>query len=326
MNRDDFSSIRVAALAGEEFQRSERLSEILDIVVDPATKDFNYDVLNAEGFSAGKLAELIIMFPMMADRRVVVLRDFDRLHPETRKKAAEVIAGTPETSLVIVEGDKVSLSPKPPAKHFLKESFKRIYENKLPTWIKGRFAKRKKKVTDRAIALFLNNVGDGLRELDGEIEKVTITVGDNDVVDDMIVEQVIGTFKRHTVWAFCNAVGLGDFGDAVRILENLMENEKNKETWYIASLASHIMKIAEYNRLKAQGAPHSEAMKTVTESTFLWDLNRMSRQTANFSERTARRALTVLGRTESTLKKSGMDKRLLMELMVPFVMPGRVKT
>ena len=322
---DDFKSIRVVALSGEEFQRLERLKEITDKVVDPATRDFNFDTLSAEGFALDKLAELVITFPMMAERRVILIRNYDKIHPETRKKAGKIIAATPDTTFVIIEGEKATLTPKPPKKYLLSESFRRIYENKLPTWVRERFVKRGKRASDRAIAHIINNVGDGLRELDGEVEKVTAAIGDVDVVDEKVVERVVGSFKRHTVWAFCNAVGMGDFRESVNILENLMELEKNRESWYLSSLFSHVVKIAEYNRLVKQGTPQNEAMKTVTESSFLWKLNKMDQQTRNINDRMARRILTVLGRTESTLKKSGLDNRLLMELMLPYVIPRQGK-
>ena len=324
MNRENLSNIRVVLLSGEEFQRKERLKEILEAVVDPATRDFNLDTITPDSkkkISVETLDELVVTFPMISARRVIVMRDFDTIEKAIRKHACKVIAGTPESTLIIVEGEKAALSPSPPKKYVLSESFKRIYENKLPSWIRGRFSMRGWKVTDGAVALLINNVGEGLRELNNEIEKTTIIAGDSDVVDEKTVEKVVGSFKRHTVWTLCNAVGLGNFGEAVRILENLMASERNKETYYIATLASHIMKIAGYNSLVKKGTPHQEAMKTVTESQFLWNLNKMDRQTGNFGTREIRRALTMLGRTESSLKKSRIDNRLIMELMIPFVMP-----
>ena len=41
----NLSNIRVVLLAGEEFQRKERLKEILEAAVDPATRDFNLDTI-----------------------------------------------------------------------------------------------------------------------------------------------------------------------------------------------------------------------------------------------------------------------------------------
>ena len=323
MTAENLSDVRVIVVSGEEFQRTQRTKEIIDSVVEPATRDFNFDTITPESkkIPVGTLAELIVTFPMMAARRVILLRDYDLIDKSIQKQACEAIANTPESTLVIVEGEKVTLSPKPPKQYLLTESFKKIYENQLPSWIKGQFLIRDKKITDGAVALLINNVGDSLRELDNEIVKITVAAGDSNLVDEQEVAKVVGAFKRHTVWTLCNAVGAGDFGEALRILENLMENEKNKETFYIASLATHIMKIAEYNNLVRKGTPRQEAMKVITESQFLWKLNKMEQQTRNFSPRDIRRALTMLGRTESSLKKSRMDKTLIMDFMIPFILP-----
>jgi DNA polymerase-3 subunit delta len=260
-------------------------------------------------------------FPMMAERRVVVIRFFDDIHPEIRKKIAAEIAKTPDTTLMIVEGEKVALSPKPLSRHLREETFKRIYEDKLPSWIRKRFAKRGKRVTEGGIALMINNVGDVLGELDGEIEKVVIAIDPEDTATERDVERIVGMFRRHTVYALNNAVGTGDFAEAVRILRSLMESEKGKETYYTMSLASHIMKIAGYHALVNSGAPPQEARKTINEKPYFWKLNRMEEQVRMFGEAEVRRAITVLADTDSDLKRSSIDNTLIMELMLPRIMP-----
>ena len=330
MNTDTFSLVRVILLSGEDFQRSERLSEILDAVVDEATRDFNLDVIHSEDFrnKSGefitKFTELIITFPMMVQRRVVVVRNFDKLDKDTRKKASEALLNTPETTLVIIEGEVAKLSPIP-KKYYTAEAFKPIYENRLPRWIKDRFNKRGKKITDSAVALMINNAGTVPRELDGEIEKTTIIAGDSETVTEDDVKLVVGEFRRDTVFALCNVVGLGDFKEAVKILTTLMETEKNRGTFFLSQLYSHIMKISEYQRLRKNGIPHSEALKTASPSQYLWNLNKMTEQINNFSPVQIKRSLNVLGRTESTLKRSGIDKKLLMELLIPFIIPNAKK-
>jgi DNA polymerase-3 subunit delta len=303
----------------------ERLSEILDAAVDPATRDFNCDILFSDELKrssdVGRLSDLIMTFPMMAERRVVVIRFFDDIHPEIRKKIAAEIAKTPDTTLMIVEGEKVALSPKPLSRHLREETFKRIYEDKLPSWIRKRFAKRGKRVTEGGIALMINNVGDVLGELDGEIEKVVIAIDPEDTATERDVERIVGMFRRHTVYALNNAVGTGDFAEAVRILRSLMESEKGKETYYTMSLASHIMKIAGYHALVNSGAPPQEARKTINEKPYFWKLNRMDEQVRMFGEAEVRRAITVLADTDSDLKRSSIDNTLIMELMLPRIMP-----
>ncbi len=217
-------------------------------------------------------------------------------------------------------GEKTSLSPKPPARHLREETFRRIYERDLPSWIRNRFAKRGKKVADGAAAILVNNIGDSLRELDGEIEKMTIAVGDAPLVTERDAERIVGEFRRHTVYTLTTAVGTGDFAEAARILRSLLESERGKETYYVASLASHLMKIAEYRALVRSGISRGEAIKTMKENEFFWKLNRMDEQVRSFDDNRIRRSLAILAETDSALKRSGPDNELVVGIMLPRLM------
>jgi DNA polymerase-3 subunit delta len=259
---------------------------------------------------------------MMADLRVIVFRNYHKLDRALQKRLSQALKDTPETTLALVEGEKGTLNPKPPKKFYHTEKFGRIYENKLPGWIKKQFQKRGKDITPKGVALLINNVGDVLFELDSEIEKITIAAGDSEMVDESAVGAIVGEFRRYTVYNLCNQIGLGSFGEALHILENLMENEPNKESYFLAVLSGHIMKLAKYNALLRSGMSPDEAVDELGENKFLWkNINRMNVQAKKFRAHDIRRALIMLGRTESMLKHSKIDNELLMEFMVPYVMP-----
>ncbi len=312
------SEARILLLTGEEFQRLERLNDVLNTVVESPTRDFNLDVMYPEDFSPKNLSDLMMTFPMMAARRVVVLRNFDRLNKNVQKRVSEIVANTPETTLVIIEGEKAKLSPIP-KQYTRTETFKPVYDNQLPGWIRERFRNRGKTIDENGIMLLINNVGGVLGEINSEIEKILITAGEANFITRDDVQKVVGSFKRDTVYSLCDAVGLGNFGETVRIFNNLMVAEKGKETYYIGSLISHIMKLSEYNRLIKNGIPHNEASKVVIASSNLWKRKRCSDQAKRLTSPVVRRALTVLGRLESNLKRSSIDNKLMIDMIVPLL-------
>ena len=324
MSGPDLSRFRVIVLSGEEFQRGERLREILEEVVDPSTRDFNLDIFSADNLrkteDAAAVTSLLVTYPMMADRRVIVLKSFDSAPQDIRKKLAAPLRDTPETTLVIIEGEKVSLSPKPPKEFVYDESFKVIYENKLPGWIQGRFAKRGKKAAPDAMALLINNAGTVLGELDNEIEKITVVAGDRETISARLVEAVVGEYRRDTVWNLCNAVGAGDFGGASHILQMLMSSEKNKESFFLATIISHIVKLGAYNTARKNGMPQPEAMKLLVGSPFLWKMNQYDKQTRNFPPDKVKNALVILAEAESSMKSSGTDNGMILEIALARVM------
>src|SRR5699024_9596081 len=61
---------------GEEEFFLDKLQEAVEAMVPEDQKDFNFDLLYGRDITSEKLLSIIRSFPMMADRRVVILRDF----------------------------------------------------------------------------------------------------------------------------------------------------------------------------------------------------------------------------------------------------------
>src|SRR3954469_8832627 len=72
-------------LSGEDdFLKEDALRHLLDAAVDPSTRDFNLDQRRGADLDAESLASLLAMPPMMAERRVVVVRDVGALRKDAR--------------------------------------------------------------------------------------------------------------------------------------------------------------------------------------------------------------------------------------------------
>src|ERR1051325_708266 len=73
-------------LGQDEFLKEEALRHLVDAAVDPATRDFNLDQRRGADLDAASLSSLVDSPPMMAERRVIVIRDVGAL--EKKKTAA----------------------------------------------------------------------------------------------------------------------------------------------------------------------------------------------------------------------------------------------
>jgi len=70
----------------EEILKEEAVRVLLDRAVDPSLRDFNVDVRSAPELDPAALRALVDTPPMMAERRVVVLRALDGLRAKSRVK------------------------------------------------------------------------------------------------------------------------------------------------------------------------------------------------------------------------------------------------
>ena len=61
----------------DEFRKDEAVRVIVDAHLDPATRDFNLDMLRASEVDGERLASVLATPPLMAEWRVVVVRDVE---------------------------------------------------------------------------------------------------------------------------------------------------------------------------------------------------------------------------------------------------------
>ena len=91
----------------EGILKDEAVALILDRVLDAGTRDFNLDILSAQKLDPGELPAACATLPMMAERRVVVLRDVEAWKRKSKGKlpAVEYLKRPmTETVLVMVQG------------------------------------------------------------------------------------------------------------------------------------------------------------------------------------------------------------------------------
>jgi DNA polymerase-3 subunit delta len=78
----------------DEYLKEQAVRQLIAAAVDPATRDFNLDSRNAGDLDVESLGSLLNTPPMMAERRVVVVRDVASLRKAARAALDDHIART----------------------------------------------------------------------------------------------------------------------------------------------------------------------------------------------------------------------------------------
>jgi DNA polymerase III subunit delta len=71
----------------EDVLKDEAVKTILDRALDPTLRDFNFDQRSAAQLNAEEVHALCNTLPMLADRRVVLLRDVEGWKRKTKGRA-----------------------------------------------------------------------------------------------------------------------------------------------------------------------------------------------------------------------------------------------
>lgn len=295
--------------------RDEAARQLVDAAVDPATRDFNFDQFRAEDTSAEQLASTLAMPPMMAERRVVCVRDAERLSPSTRKVLQSALGKLPADIVLII----TATIPKGSRAAFyrdLKSSCRTLEwtaprSAEVPGWIRDR-AKRRWGVdlSPRISQLIAGAVGEDLSRLDAELEKLS-TLPEAERTETRIVELVPRT-RRIDRWTWLDLVAGRDYSRALRELDDILTSERG--VGLVAGLVEHHLLLG---LAVEKGAGGLRKVLTETGRGYLsWKANAYAKQASLWSSEEIDMAMRMLYRADGHLKSGGTDRAVLGELLL----------
>lgn len=202
--------LRQLLINGEDFQCERHLKRLIEKCVDVSTKDFNFDKIPAENKKVDALIDLMNTTPMMADRRTVIVQDFEEFNKEALEKLAGYFKKPAEQTDVILLAQKID---KRTAfyKAFQKcgeiIEFKPLYDNKLPEFVASEAKLLGVFLEPGAAELLAELVGNNLMSLVSEIEKLGLYVGTKSVVTRSHISELIGRGLVNNVFVIGNLIG-----------------------------------------------------------------------------------------------------------------------
>ena len=224
----------------DDFRKHEALTKLLDAAVDPATRDFNLEVRRGSEISAETLGSILGTPPMLADRRVVVIRDASSLKKDAKTTAEQYLERpAPDVILVLVQIGGEKADPR-----FGKATtvvFDPIMGPTLTKWITARAEKTfGATITPDAVELLQNSVGNDLSHLNVELEKLA-SYSNGRPIDDAAVSAIVGVRREETLPALLDAIGERDAAAALRILPGVLEQPKSSGVFIVMVLGMQVL-------------------------------------------------------------------------------------
>src|SRR5258707_279654 len=168
IERGEFSPIYLF-YGEEDLLIEETLQLLIESAVDERSRTFNLDVLYGSETDSSRIAALALSYPMMAERRVVVVREFDKLSNKDTL-LSYILKPSVTTSLVLIASkpDFRLKFYKAAKEQGTAIEFKPLYESNIPQWINKRVERLGKSISPEGCQLMLSYVGRSLREIQNE--------------------------------------------------------------------------------------------------------------------------------------------------------------
>jgi len=243
----------------DDYLKEDAVRQLIAAVVDPATRDFNLEILRGGEIDAGTLGSLLDTPPMMAERRMVVVRDVGALKKDTRGAIDRyLVRPSPDTVLVLVTlgaGNK-------PDKGFeavaLSVGFDPLTEDRVPKWIEHHATTMLgTTISPGAITLLHETVGNDLPALVAELDKLA-SYASGEQIDEGAVTAVVGARQGETMGGLLDAILDRDARRALGLLEPVLSQPKTSAVTIVMALATQTMAVAWARALRDRGTPMSQ--------------------------------------------------------------------
>jgi len=227
----------------EDILKDEAVGAILDRALDPTLREFNFDQHSATQLTPDQLGDLCAALPLLAERRVILVRDVEawKRRTKTRQIALDYLSRpSPETVLVLVQGAAAEKPDAELSRHTYAVTFDPLPPERTRRWVEHRARKLGVSIAPEAVRHLVAAVGTDLAALLAELSKLSAIAVDCAVTVPMI-EGVVGVRSGETALDWRNAVLDRDTTKALTLLPNVLTQSSVTGVRLVTSLGTTLI-------------------------------------------------------------------------------------
>lgn len=299
----------------EEFLAGRAVSRLVEKLVAPDFRDFNFTTLYAKECKAEQIIDTAMTLPMFAERRVILVKRAEELKAEELEQLMPYVnSPSPQTCLIFLASKidqrrKFFLELK---KSDLLVEFKKMKDDQLPGFVRREAETHGKRVDPAAADLLVYCCGNSLREIVSQVEKLSTYVGTRGLIAVDDVKAIVSDTKTDTVFELANALGSRNLEKSARQLQMLLR-DADAPYMLVGALARHFRQLCMIRELLDKRVPHDEISRIVKVNPYF--LKGMIVQAEKFLMDEYRKIFTLLHEADMGLKSGGRPATLF-EMML----------
>lgn len=311
----------------DDYLKGTRTRELIEASTDAATRDFNLELRRGGDLDAETLDSLLGTPPMLAERRVVIVRDVDKLKKNTRTVLTRYLARPASDTVLVLVAPAGATPDRTLAGASTAVEFAPLTGDRLPRWVVHHSETvLGHPITDKAVGLLIEAVGADLAQIAVELEKLASFV--TGTIDVSAVAEVMGVRPGETLGALLDAVAAKDASTALALIPGVLQQPKTSAVTIVMNLTTQTLAMAYGAAMREKGTPSralfNEYMTLLRESGAFpgrpWGeaVTAWAKHTDRWTAAELDAALTALLFTDAALKETRLssDEQLLTSLVL----------
>lgn len=326
---------------GEPFLEEELLKVMRAAIVQAETADFNYHLVDPASDQIQRALSIAQTQPFFAERRLVVVRDCPAFQAARRgggddseaDSEKEVTGGgeesllsyfrqpSPSTCVVFVMAQGVD-SRKKVTKAAIAAGVavecRPLKEMDCVMWAQSRSRRYDKRLADGGARTLVEKVGNDLRLIDSELQKLSLFVGERPEINQGDVEAAVGGVAETEIYLLTEAVMLAQGPRALDLLTRMLR-QVDHPLQILGALAGRFRQMLMVKALTARRLSIKEGAAQAKMHPFPYE--KMTGYLRSYPRDRIVRGMQRLLEADTAIK-SGQDPKIVVEALVVELMGG----
>lgn len=278
--------------------------------------DFNFSSFYAADADISQVKDEVETLPMMAPRRVVILKEVQDLTDKEWSLLEPLFQQPVDSTVFILVGSKIDKRKK-----FFKTiyeqaqmvEFKKPFENQIPAWIRRICKGHDLTINDEAIQLLHRLVGSQLSEIESEVLKLKSFLGQRQQIQLEDVAQCVSKKREENVFDLASSIVEGDKVESLIRLVQLLDQGQS-EIGIVSLIARHVRILIMIKQgIEAGMSGQKLATHAQVPSYYLQEY---VAQASFWSMKKLESTLLVLAETDRALKSSPLSAHIWLENLI----------
>ena len=297
-----------------EFRIEKVLKEIRETLIPESARDFNLQVFyGGETTTPADITDAASSLPFLSSNRLIIVRRTENIPGSALDSLTPYIENPVESTCLIFLSSKADFR-----KEFYKKvraaggavHFKSLYDRQVVPWIKRFAAELGLNITEEGCVYLQAIVGNRLRDLYTEMEKLYLRHG-SQMIGEMEIRELAIHSRIYTIFELMDEISLRRHANSLSVLNRYLEEEGREAVFgIIGMLNRQIRLIIQAKSVADKGGRSPEVAKKLQIQPFL--VNKVLQQAQSWSMDDLEHALHLLYRADRHLK-SGSQPRLILE-------------
>jgi DNA polymerase-3 subunit delta len=190
-----------------------------------ADKDLNYHIFYGNESSVSDILSACLSFPMFAERKLVVVKEFDSLQISDKESFLKYISNPQSTTTLVLIAEKFGANKfqKDIINQAVSVRCRNLNTGDIYQWSSEKFKSAKIDANKDSIAFLVENIGSNLLRLNLEIEKIKNYLGPEESLTLEKVSKITGFTRDVNIFNFQKSLAAKNLKTCLKIGYHLLE-------------------------------------------------------------------------------------------------------